>query len=1322
MEIIQTVQPRAFQLRPAFLESYYAKGDPFRTLLARSTYLNKYSRTHGKVGEVWTDTIKRVIEGSMALDPRATEMEGEMLFHLFWTGQVLPPGRGLWTGGIPGIPADARFNCFAPETRFWANGTLVSFEEAAGQTVEVLTKDGQWRPAEVRSFGKQKLYRYLLKPPGRTNFAFEYVATAEHRWFTSNRGEVTDLRVGDRVSITPHTVDDACPAYIDGFAHGFVFGDGSKDALKQDIYRLRLCGEKDQQHAPKLKSASTFHNDCTPPSFKGDPLIFFKSPRNLKLLPSDDLGRDYLAGFLAGWLAADGSLRSDGRGGNRLAAQNAEALDWVVERAPLLGFCVTGRSFDPSTETNFGSRSSRLEILTLQDDPVEYTVREVVDEGREEEVFCVTEPITGSFTLSGGVVTGNCWYTTLRGIEDWCWTMERLMLGGGVGVGLSEIHQLPGVSETPCKLSVHCRADHPDVGDVKPNDKAFLNGSTPIYHAEDSREGWVEAARRVFRAAFEGRDLIVDVSDVRQRGSAIKTFGGVACGPGPLVHLLRSAFEIIRAAAGRKLTSVECLDITNFIGFCVKSGNVRRSALITLGDANDREFRDAKKDWEKVASHRHTSNNSIVFRSWGQIENFDWQGLVNDMTENGMGEPGLLNLPLVWRTDPLATGVNPCFTGDTRIATQFGLVPIKELASWDKNLRVTTDNRVLAGYQVDTETVGTTVRDAVPAFQTADAAEIYRVTTAKGYSLQVTKYHKFPTPDGVLELQNLSVGDTLLLQSGEGQWGTAGSFNLGAVIGWVEGDGNFNGDDKVTLRFWGEQKPLADIFLPWCAALADAIPAANGRPYNLSVVPVPERDLCEITSMRLCAALAEVGYRAKGAVPEVVWRGSRECAQGYLQGLFGADGQINWAKDKQSFSIRLSQSNPGLLHDVQALLANFGIVSAVYKRRNAGWRRMPDGKGGMKNYWCEDQFDLCISKQNAVRFAEQVGFLLESHAALYTAWRASWVRGPYAESFTDDIVSIELVGVEPTYCTTQPSHHTLIAEGVVTGNCGEQAMHDREACNLAEVFPAQFEDGTDIHTALKLTVRYCLRQRLTPLLDAKSHEVGTKNMRVGVGLGGLCDFAWTPYQLGDWWRTCRQEANDYADFLGVNRPLTTTTIKPSGTISLLNGSSPGIHAPWDEYIIRRIRVAVNDPMAYALADAGVPFEYDIYDQTEKTLVFAFPHKARFARSTVQSQTVREQFERQALVQEWWADNAVSATISFKEDEKEQLPHLLREFVPRLKSTTCLPAAHGYRQAPLESIDEETYNRLHAQINHSHPLVRGGDFEVEECAGGVCPIR
>ncbi len=1024
MEIIQAVLERKFELRSPFLAPYYQKGDPFKTLLARSTYLNKYCRG----GETWTDTIKRVVEGNLSLDPTAMQTEGELLFHLCWTGQVLPPGRGLWTGGIDNIPADARYNC---------------------------------------------------------------------------------------------------------------------------------------------------------------------------------------------------------------------------------------------------------------------------------------------------------WATTLYSIDDWCWIMNQLMLGGGVGVGLAGIHQLPRVEGGLARLSVRCRADHQDVEEVEPTNPDLLNGQTPIFCAPDSREGWVECLRRVLTAAFQGTDIIIDLSGIRPRGTPIKTFGGVACGPGPLAQLLREVHRIVRGAAGRHLTSIECLDITNYVGYCVKSGNVRRSAILVLGDADDRAFRDAKKDWEAVKSHRHTSNNSLMLRTKEQIDSFNWAELVED--NSTYGEPGIFNLWLAQQTDPGVTVINPCLTGDTRIATQFGLIPIGELAGQGQALKVTTDSRVQPDYKVLLEGVvpshETIIRDAVPAFKTNDAVDVYRVTTARGYTIKATKGHKFPTSDGFVELRRLQLGDCLLLQSGEGQWGTAGNEEIGTIIGWIEGDGSLY-EDRAILRFWGEQKSMADALLPWCQRLASTIPAKNGREYDLSVGAVEEgSDSCAIRSYRIATALAEMGYRMKGAVPEVVWRGNRDCVRGYLRGLFATDGQINWSGgEKQSFSIRLSQSNPNLLREVQVLLANFGIVSSVYKRREAGWKRMPDGKGGLKDYWCEEQFDLCISKQNAKAFAERVGFLLDVHTKLYSEWQASWVRGPYAEDFTDEIVSIDFVGVEPTYCTTQPTHHTFIAEGIVSGNCGEMPLHDREACNLAEVFPAQFEDVTDPEVAIRLAARYCLRQRLTPLLDAQSDRKRQETMRVGVGLGGLCDFEWTPELLSKWYGYARQEADSYAKDLGVTRPASVSTVKPSGTISLLNGSSPGEHAPWDAFNIRRVRTAVNDPMAYALMDAGVPYELDVYDSTNRMLVFSFPQKAISGRVTVQTQTVRDQFERQAMLQEYWSDSAVSATITFREDEKAELIQCLKDYVPRLKSTTCLPAAHGYEQAPYESIDEATYLKLYQQIDHGHPLTRGGDFEIEECSGGVCPIR
>lgn len=924
-------------LREEFLAPYRAKGDNFPNLLARSTYLSKYSRDN----ESWTDTIRRVVDGNCDLDPNVTLKERELLFHTFWTMQALPPGRGLWVGGVPGIPADARYNCFAGETRFFADGVLVALRDMVGKTVKVHCADGEWRPAEVKNFGKQKLFKYVLRAPGRSKFELTYEATENHRWITDNRGTIDDLRVGDTVRITPSKVDEHSTAYKEGFVHGLVFGDGS--ATGEGSYCLRLCGEK-KQHLDRVLQSKMYVSHSFPPSYAGDPNTQLRNnTTNMKGVPLPNASFDYQAGFLAGWLATDGSLRKSGVGGNRLTSTDHAALNWVIDRAPFLGYCVSGDCIDSSTETNYGKRNELVRVLTLTPESVLYTVRQKIDEGREEDVFCVTEPVTHTFTIEGGVRTGQCWYTTIYDYLDWGWVANQLMLGGGVGVGLSEISALPLVNKYhPADLSIDCMSSHPNALDVKP---LTVANNQPTWLVPDSREGWVLALTSTLKHAFEGKDLNLDVSAIRPRGAPIKTFGGTACGPGPLVELLRASWNIVRGAQGRRLSSVEALDVTNHIGKCIKAGNVRRSALIALGDPNDQEFRDAKKDWNAVMSHRHTSNNSIAFNNFNQFENFDWKGLAMDNIE--FGEPGILNLALGRRTDPGAMGVNPC---------------------------------------------------------------------------------------------------------------------------------------------------------------------------------------------------------------------------------------------------------------------------------------------------------------------------------------------------------------------------------------GEQLLHDREACNLAEVFPANFDGSLEKNDILKLVARYCLRQRLTPLLDERSEDVGKKNMRIGVGLGGICDFSWTEELLATWALVVREAANEYADALGVARPLTTTTVKPSGTISLLCGSSPGMHAPFAEHYIRRTRHAINDPMTESLMEAGVPHELDQYDSSGKTLVFSFPMKAKHTRVTVQSETLREQFERQLAVQNAWADNAVSCTISFDKSKPDELAACLAEFVPQLKSTSCLPKEHGYVQAPYEAIDSSTFARLSAPINFDARLSRGVDFEVEECSGGVCPVK
>lgn len=301
-------------------------------------------------------------------------------------------------------------NCFVGATRFWANGVLVALEDVVEQTVEVIAGDGVHRPAEVKRFGIQPVRRIVFAPTRvNSNFTLQYEATPGHRWITSTRGEVTDLRVGDRVLVSPVQHDRESPDYNEGFVHGLIFGDGSA-CTQLDTFHIRLCG-KDKAFERRIVDNCQEHISTTyPPSLKGEPLVRIRSDQNLKALPSEWSSPLYKAGFVEGWLAADGDKAgAHGSPSRRLCSINAEALKWVEERAPLLGWCVTGTGVYSNEETNYAQRSAPLRYLTVRPEPMEYTVREIVDEGKEVEVFCVVEPVTRSFVIEGGVVTGNCY-------------------------------------------------------------------------------------------------------------------------------------------------------------------------------------------------------------------------------------------------------------------------------------------------------------------------------------------------------------------------------------------------------------------------------------------------------------------------------------------------------------------------------------------------------------------------------------------------------------------------------------------------------------------------------------------------------------------------------------------------------------------------------------------------------------------------------------------------------------------------------------------------------------------------------------------------
>lgn len=925
---------------------------------------------------------------------------------------------------------------------------------------------------------------------------------------------------------------------------------------------------------------------------------------------------------------------------------------------------------------------------------------------------------TGGVPGMPAAASYNCWSVTLRDIDDWAWMVEMLMCGGGVGVNINGF-SLPPVASSEADLSVYVPEGHPDAAEVlathanpAPGERVRYSSSTvrsphAQYRVPDTRQGWAEALRQVLQAAFAGRSLEVDVSDIRPRGAPIRTFGGTACGPGPLVELLASVWRIVRARAGSALTDVDCLDVTTFIGKCVKAGNVRRSAIIVLGHPNSKGFRDAKKDIQPYQYNRYASNNSIVFTSEEQLRDFDYLSLAKDNLY--FGEPGIINMPLIWKTDPGATGINPCFRANTRIHTRQGHFEIKDLV----------------GREVDVWD-GKSWRTVNTFAKTSENEKMLKFTLQDGSSFSVTEYHIIVLETGErVEAKDVRVGAKLLISNAPHVGNNVGTREPGAYAkGFLLGDGTSHKKEAILnlyapkyvcfSRFADSLREIepsmqhrTDCLLDPECRLSGKVSAVNGlRPRSRDLLPW-------VTTVRT------------GGLPKEVFAWNNASKAAFLAGYFDADGTA--LDSKNGFSYQVSSVHKQLLLDVQELLKTLGVRAHFGKMKAPRLSDFGDGRG---TYRSQQSYRLTLGQEASRALAQRVQFSrLTSFADRGLAYS---VRPRF-----NAVTAIEADGVDAeVYClVTEDPDQIACSNGLIIGRCGEIPLHDREACNLAEFFPARAVDEFDLFTrTIPLLSRYALRQRLEPLEDSESEAVRLKNMRVGVGLGGICDFDWTPKLLQDMRGTVRETLRQYALEMGLSVPIANTTVKPSGTVSLLCESSPGIHAPYANFYIRRTRLAEHEPMAQALLSAGVPYERAHDDS--RAMLFTFPCRHP-SRVTVQNETTRDQLERQLALQTHWADNAVSATISFEGEVKRadgstdelatqrnlfRLAALMKEFIPQVKSTSFLALAHGYAQPPYEPITEERYHELAKGIDQHHPLTKGGDMEVEECAGGACPIR
>jgi len=269
--------------------------------------------------------------------------------------------------------------------------------------------------------------------------------------------------------------------------------------------------------------------------------------------------------------------------------------------------------------------------------------------------------------------------------------------------------------------------------------------------------------------------------------------------------------------------------------------------------------------------------------------------------------------------------------------------------------------------------------------------------------------------------------------------------------------------------------------------------------------------------------------------------------------------------------------------------------------------------------------------------------------------------------------------------------------------CAEQPLESYELCTLVEVHLNRHESREDFLRTLKFAYLYGKTVTLLPTHWQQTNGIMQRNRRIGTSLTGIASFAdnhGLPV-VRDWmdegYKTIRKYDHSYSEWLCVRESIRVTTVKPSGSVSLLSGASPGVH--WSvggKYFLRAIRFGDADPMLHLFKAAGYKIEPDLV--SANTQVVYFPVESENKRSE-KDVSLFEKIGLAATAQKYWSDNGVSVTLSFdKETETQHIAPALHLYEGELKAVSFLPMGNTvYPQQPYTQITQEEYDAYIGQI-------------------------
>lgn len=304
---------------------------------------------------------------------------------------------------------------------------------------------------------------------------------------------------------------------------------------------------------------------------------------------------------------------------------------------------------------------------------------------------------------------------------------------------------------------------------------------------------------------------------------------------------------------------------------------------------------------------------------------------------------------------------------------------------------------------------------------------------------------------------------------------------------------------------------------------------------------------------------------------------------------------------------------------------------------------------------------------------------------------------------------------------------------VAVNPCAEQPLANYESCCLAEIFLPNITSKEELLDIAIILYKINKHSLCLPCHHPETQAIVHKNMRMGIGVTGWMQateeqLSW----LSDTYKNLQKFDIVYSKKHSMPRSIRLTTVKPSGTLSLIAGVTSGIGPGYARYYIRRVRLASNSPLVPLLRASNYPIEYSIgidKQPVRDTLIVSFPCESPEHTTLAKDLTAIEQLEWIKKAQTLWSDNAVSCTVYYSLDELNGIRDWLDiNYKDNIKSVSfMLRSDHGFIQPPIEAITKEVYEHIKDQLRPMNldNMIQTYVEEVDdslECDGGACPIR